>query len=70
MFGLHFAATPELPEVKPVTVAGVEEAVHCAYLICAFLGASFHMESAHIIYGWISLILLAVTLAAHFMRAE
>jgi hypothetical protein len=70
MYGLHFAAAPELPEVRPVTHTGIEEAVHCLYLGCAFLGASLHIESAHIIYGWISLILMAVTLTAHFIVHE
>lgn len=68
MYGLHFAQTPTLTEVKPATRAGVEEAVHCAYLLCAFLGAAMHIEGAHIVYGWISLVLLGVTLAAHFIR--
>lgn len=66
MYGLHFAEAPDLPEVKPITRSGVEEAVHCAYLVCAFLSASLHIESAHVAYGWISLILLVAMLAAHF----
>lgn len=70
MYGLHFAAAPELPEIRPLSRAGIEEAVHCIYLACAFLGASLHIESAHIVYGWISLVLLGITIIAHFVVRE
>lgn len=70
MYGLHFAEPPTLPEVKPLTLKGIEETFHIAYLVGAFLGTVYHMEHAHLLGGWASLGLLAVFVIAHLYHAD